>query len=103
MGNSQDSNKAQQKGVKAMYEAINEKIDVVAIFGKAFREVRPFKFRWHSRDYTISEIGYKHMEKQGRDTIYVFSCTDGSAFFELGFNASEVSWLLQKVGDEETS
>lgn len=86
-----------------MYETINEKVDVIAVFKKGYEDVRPFRIRWGTKDFEITKIGYHHKYKQGRNTIHVFSCTDGSNFFQLGFDAAQLSWVLERVWDGEAN
>ena len=86
-----------------MYEVIDEKIDVVAIFGKGFHDVTPFKIRWNKREHVITKVGYKHKRREGRKIIHIFSCTDGSTFFELRFDANDLQWILGRVWDNEAS
>lgn len=86
-----------------MYETINEKVDVVAIFGKGFQDVQPFKLRWNRREYVIAKVGYKHKVKEGKKIIHVFSCSDGSTFFELRFDAEDLAWMIGRVWDGEAT
>ncbi len=86
-----------------MYETINEKIDVIAVFGSGFRDAKPFRIKWQGKDHTITKIGYQHRVKEGRKMIHVFSATDGSTFFELRFDTDELQWLIGRVWDGETS
>jgi hypothetical protein len=83
-----------------MYENINEKIDIVAIFGKELRDVKPFRIRWKGREYTIESVDYVHRVKKGDKVFYYFSCTDGINFFELQFDSSDLGWFINKVWDE---
>ena len=86
-----------------MYETINEKIDVIAIFGTGFHDARPFKLKWGGKEHIITKIGYKHKVREGRKVIHVFSVTDGVQFFELRFDASDLQWILGRVWDGETT
>ena len=86
-----------------MYELINEPIDVIAVFGKGYQDIKPYKFRWADKDYLISKIGYKHKVKEGNKIIHVFSLTDGMNFFELRFDANEVAWMLGRTWDGEAN
>ena len=83
-----------------MYENINQKIPAAVLFGTGFQDVNPLKIRWQGRDYTIVHIDYKHKLRQGNKILYYFSCSDGANFFELCFDATELSWTLNKVWDE---
>jgi hypothetical protein len=84
-----------------MYETINEKVDVIAIFGQGFQDAKPFKIRWHGQDHIITKVGYKHKMREGQKIIHIFSCTDGATFFELRFDAEDLKWLIGRVWDGE--
>lgn len=86
-----------------MYEKINEKIDVVALFGRGFQDVIPFKIKWNKKEYKIEQVGYVHKVREGRKVIHVFSCTDGSNFFELRFDADDLKWILGRTWDGEST
>ena len=86
-----------------MYEDINERISVVAIFGDTYQSVQPFRIKWKGKEYLIEKIGYQHKYKEGQSIIHVFSATDGVNFFELKFNAGELSWLLGRVANNEAN
>lgn len=86
-----------------MYERINQRISVVALFGDTYQDVRPFKIKWNGRVYVISQIGYVHKYKEGKTLFHVFSATDGVNFFELLFNTDELSWLIGRVADNEAT
>jgi len=86
-----------------VYETINEPIDMIAIFGKTYHDVKPYKFRWGDKEFLITKIGYKHRVKEGKKTIHVFSVTDGSNFFELRFDAENIAWKLGRTWDGEAT
>lgn len=86
-----------------MYETINEKVNVVAIFGTGFLDVKPFRISWNGRVFTITQIGYKHKVREGQKIIHVFSCTDGATFFELRFDAVDLKWILGRVWNGEVT
>lgn len=86
-----------------MYETINEKIEVAAVFGRGFKDVRPFKIRWHGKEYVMKKVSYQHKVKEGRKIIHVFSCSDESNFFELRFDATDLQWILGRTWDGETT
>lgn len=85
-----------------MYERINERISVVAVFGDTYQDVRPSKLKWKGREFIVKKVGYVHKYKEGKAILHVFSATDGVNFFELVFNAEELSWLIGRVADNET-
>ncbi len=82
-----------------MYEQVDEKIDVLAVFGKGFKDIKPLKFKWGGKEYPITKIGYKHKVTEGRKIIHVFSATDGTNFFELRFDSSDLGWVMGRIWD----
>lgn len=86
-----------------MYEKIDEKIEVAAVFGKGLHRVTPFKIRWSGREYTIKKVNYVHKVKEGRKIIHVFSCNDDTNFFEIRFDAADLQWILGRVWNGETN
>ncbi len=71
--------------------------EVARIFGNAYKTVRPFGIRWEEKTYTITQIGYRHKYREGQNTIYVFSASDGLNYFELLVQSSDVRWILGRV------
>lgn len=86
-----------------MYETINEKVNVLAYFVQGYRNVKPFRFIWHDKEYRINKIGYVHKKQHGRTILHVFSVTDGSNFFELQFDPQELEWFLARTWDGEAN
>lgn len=86
-----------------MYEHIGERVAVLVLFGKQYKEVRPFKLKWHDKEYQISHVDYHHKYKDGNSLIHVFSATDGTNFFELKYNSEDLSWMLGNVSDNEAT
>ena len=86
-----------------MYENINEPVSVVAIFGTGPKKVQPWKFKWHDKEYLITHVDYRYKYKQGESLVYVFSVTDGTAYFELHYDSRDVKWLLGRVSDNEAN
>lgn len=86
-----------------MYENINEQVSVAVIFSKGSRKVRPFKVRWHDRDFEITSVDYHYKYKEGRSMIHVFSATDGVNYFELKYDSENLKWILGRVSDGHTA
>ncbi|MDN5275866.1 MAG: hypothetical protein JWN33_515 [Candidatus Saccharibacteria bacterium] len=86
-----------------MYERINQRVSVVAIFGDTYKDVRPFRIKWNGREHTITKIGYVHKLKEGKALLHVFSATDGVNFFELIFNTDDLSWVIGRIADGEAN
>ena len=86
-----------------MYENINEQVSVLVVFGQGPHKVRPFRVRWHDKDYTITHVDYQYKYRAGRSMIHVFSATDGTIYFELQYDSENLKWILGRVSDGEAS
>lgn len=79
---------------------LDERIEVVAIFGRGLNPCRPLKFRRpNGREVTISEIGLGYPTDQGKKKIHVFDVTDGSADYRLEMDAERLTWRLRRQAD----
>jgi hypothetical protein len=79
---------------------LNERIDVVAVFGEGLNPCRPVKFkRANGREITITEIGMRHPTTAGRRTMHMFVVTDGGADYRLEFDSERLTWRLTMEGD----
>lgn len=86
-----------------MYEHVNERIKVVAVFGNGYKDVRPFKAQWGEKEIIVRKIGYVHKLQEGRAVRHVFSISDGVNFYEFIFDAADLSWLIGRVSDNEAN
>lgn len=86
-----------------MYETIDERVDCVAVFGTNFHDLKPHKIKWRNKVHDIDEVGYKHKVREGSKVMHIFSCTSGSNFFELKFDANDIKWTLSRTWDGETN
>ena len=86
-----------------MYENINERIKVVAVFGDTYRDVRPFKAEWRGKEIVVKQVSYIHPTKVAGNVRHVFSVTDGANYYELIFDAIDLSWLIGRVSDHEAN
>lgn len=79
---------------------LNERVQVIAVFGSGLNPCRPIRFRRTSgREIEISEIGLRHPTKQGKRTVHVFDVTDGGADYRLEFDTERLTWHLTREGD----
>mgnify|MGYP003612158470 CR=1 FL=1 len=80
---------------------LNERVEVVATFGKHGRDIcYPHKFRRVSgREIEVTEIGLRHPTTAGRRTLHVFDVTDGTADYRLEFDSERLTWTLTREGD----
>ena len=79
---------------------LNERIEVIAVFGDGLNPCRPIKFkRANGREIVITEIGMRHPTALGRRTIHMFDVTDGGADYRLEFDSERLTWRLTMEGD----
>jgi hypothetical protein len=84
-----------------MYDNINEKIDVIALFGRNHRDARPFRLKWKGREYDVRTVDYVYRQKSGEKLMYYFCVTDGANFFELKFDANDLGWTVNRVWNDD--
>lgn len=79
---------------------LNERVEVVAIFGDGLNPCKPVKFkRANGREVDITEIGLRHPTTAGRRMVHVFDVTDGGADYRLEFDSERLTWLLTLEAD----
>jgi hypothetical protein len=79
---------------------LNERVEVIAVFGEGLNPCRPVRFRRASgREIDITEIGLRHPAQQGRRTVHVFDVTDGGADYRLEFDSERLTWTLTREAD----
>ena len=79
---------------------LNERVDVVAVFGGGLNPCRPVRFkRANGREINVTEIGLRHPTCPGRRTVHVFDLTDGGADYRLEFDSERLTWYLTRERD----
>jgi len=77
-------------------EEVNEPIDVLTIFRDG--TMRPVKFKWAGKTYTISRVTFEWVSKEGSYPVYHFAVmADGDDVFEIFLNTFTMRWTLAKV------
>ena len=70
---------------------LNERVEVVAVFGAGLNPCRPVKFkRKNGRVIEVVEIGLLHPTVLGRRTVHVFDVTDGQADYRLEMDSERL-------------
>ena len=79
---------------------LNERVEVIAVFGEGLNPCRPVRFKRASgREVEITEIGLRHPTVSGKRTIHMFDVTDGGADYRLEFDSERLTWRLTMEGD----
>ena len=81
---------------------LNERIEIITVFGDGLNPCRPVRFRRASgREIEITEIGLRHPTTAGRRTVHVFDVTDGQADYRLELDSERLVWHLTREGDRQ--
>lgn len=79
---------------------LNERIEVIAVFGEGLNPCRPIRFRRSSgREVEITEIGLRHPSVKGHRTMHMFDVTDGGADYRLELDSERLTWHLTMEAD----
>lgn len=79
-----------------MYELIDDKIRVLAVFENGI--ISPRLFRWSNRDYKVKEVSLRYQEKSGGSVNHFFAVeVEGGGVFKLRFNDRSLVWFLEEV------
>ena len=85
------------------YETIDEQVAVLVGFDPDGKPtIRPFKLKWHDREYIITKVAQYTRSKEGEKIIHSFHVTDGTNYFQLQCESTHLVWKLARLGDNET-
>ena len=76
---------------------LNERIEVLAWFRNG--KIIPRIFIWKNKKYKITKVTYNWQERSGRETISYFSVSTGEDMYQISFNNTSYSWMIDKVID----
>ncbi len=79
-----------------MKRGIDENIRVAAVFGPGNR-LRPVWFDWNRKKHTVTEITYTWKDRVGDVTLLHFAVSDGTALYELTYDATSQLWTLTSL------
>lgn len=77
-----------------MYERINERVMVYAVFRDTDPLVTPVVIKWRGRKKIITKVGYIYKYKEGETLFHAVAVTDGTSFYELVFDSHKLSWEI---------
>lgn len=79
---------------------LQERVEVIALFGHGFQPCRPIRFKRASgREVEVTELGLRHPLPQGNKTVHIFDVTDGGADYRLEFDSERLTWMLTMEAD----
>lgn len=84
-----------------MLQRIREHIRVAVVFGPG-PKIRPVWFDWRRQKHSVREVTYHWRHRAGSDLILHYSVTDGTALYELIYNATEQLWILESVDADKS-
>jgi len=83
-----------------MLQRIREYVRVAVIHGPG-KKLRPVWFDWKTRKHEVKEVTYHWRHHAGKDLILHYSVTDGTALYELNYNVTEQTWILESVDPDK--
>lgn len=80
----------------AMFETLNDAIDVLSVFTAS--GVEPIRFRWRGRVYRIVKVSGRWHRREGTGLLHHFSveCAGGDSF-ELCYDPRPPRWTLTRA------
>ncbi len=79
-----------------MFQKVRENIRVAVIHGPGDK-LRPVWFEWNRRKHGVKEVTYHWRHHAGNELILHYSVTDGTALYELVYNAARQLWVLEGI------
>lgn len=79
-----------------MLQRIREHIRVAVIHGPG-NKIKPVWFDWKRQKHEVKEITYHWEHKIGNDLLLHYSVHDGAALYELIYNLTQRTWLLESI------
>ena len=83
-----------------MLQRVRENIRVAVIHGPGSK-IHPVWFDWRRQKHTIKEVTYHWRHRAGNDLILHYSVTDGTALYELNYNVTEQTWILESIDPDK--
>ncbi len=82
-----------------MIEKIHERVSVLASYQRGKLPLYIHKIRWNGRDYVITQMGYAHKLRVGRNIHHVFHVNNDAIAFKLQFDTEQLTWYVLEVSD----
>lgn len=75
--------------------SINEPVSVTLMYNHYQHKTVPMELIWNHRHYPITKVGLHHTYQEGDKLKHLFSVTSHQNFFELIFDAKDLTWRLK--------
>ena len=82
-----------------MTQRISEPVSVKVIFDHQSGRAKPEQVLWHNKVYPVTQVGLRHVVRDGRKLFHVFSLVSFSTFLRLSLDTEKLSWTLEEVSD----
>ena len=82
-----------------MIEKVNERISVITSYNRDKGEATIHKVRWNGRNYPITQMGYHHKIRAGRNILHVFHVNNSTISFKLQLDTENLTWWVLEVSD----
>jgi hypothetical protein len=82
-----------------MLEKLHERVSVLATYSRGKLPVTIHKVKWNGRVYSITQIGYVHKMRVGRNIVHVFHVNNTAIAFKLQFDTENLTWYVLEVSD----
>ncbi|MDP6528664.1 MAG: hypothetical protein QF819_07745 [Gemmatimonadota bacterium] len=77
-------------------ERIEEPIVALVRFGEG--GIRPMRFRWRNRDFTVAEVAGTWIKRVGEDRVHFFSLGVGTQdYYEISYEPRTSRWKLMNI------
>lgn len=91
--------KSIQIETKFMTQKISESVSVRMIFDHRLGKARPEQILWHNKVYPVTQLGLRHIVRDGRKLFHVFSLVSNLTFLRLSLDTENLSWTLEEISD----
>jgi len=82
-----------------MIEKIHERVSVLVSYNRNQGQTIIHKVRWNGKIYLITQFGYHHKVRSGRNIFHIFHVNTDSISFKLELNTETLVWSVLEVSD----
>lgn len=86
-----------------MTQKISEQVSVKMVFDHLSGKAKPEQILWHNKIYPVTQVGLRHVVRDGRKLFHIFSLVSNASFLRLSFDTEKLSWTLEEVSDGITN